>query len=571
MARIDIKSTGTTLSDGVLQLENGVAMDATLRKVADQNNTTSPLKLSTALVQTTSTLKITTADNPYIDAEDNSGNNRFTIGRDPASQIVNVDFASNPTGSTSQVGAIRTYQDGVNLSDVVKFREDGQVTFTERVNVEADSLVTTQSSSVIAATTTNANLVISPNGTGALVANVPDGTSTGGNPRGTNAVDLQMSRSNLNQIASGSYSFLVGQSNSAGSAYTVVGGQSNTASSTGSVIFGRSNSSQGDDGVVFGNGNTVGSVCSQSGVLSGNANTVSSARSVICGGQTNTASGTHSVVSGGQSNTASGAHSTVSGGQSNTASTATHATVVGGQSNTSSGAHALSGGYVCNATGIRSTAFGEQSSASGLISFAAGSNCTATANTAFSLGNLNAATSSYSLALGLQSKTYLISQLSSASGQFATQGDSQQSLLTANRSATLTTGGTTTLSLDGTGTTSLIIPSGTNRMWNVQVRWVAVVTTITGTATGVTVGDTKTSTDLLAVAKRAGTTTVSAHTSAGTHVIETTAGSLTAANITYSAGASQEMDITFTGPTFVGGGSVTMRVVAAISLTEVSY
>jgi hypothetical protein len=127
------------------------------------------------------------------------------------------------------------------------------------------------------------------------------------------------------------------------------------------------------------------------------------------------------------------------------------------------------------------------------------------------------------------------------------------------------------LSLDGTGVTNLIIPTGTNRMWNVQVRWVAVVTTITGTATGVTVGDTKVSTDLLAVAKRGGVTTVGAHTSAGTSVIETTAGSLTTVNIVYTAGASQEMAITFTGPTFLGGGSVTMRVVAAISLTEVSY
>jgi hypothetical protein len=127
------------------------------------------------------------------------------------------------------------------------------------------------------------------------------------------------------------------------------------------------------------------------------------------------------------------------------------------------------------------------------------------------------------------------------------------------------------LSLDGTGVTNLIIPTGTSRMWNVQVRWVAVVTNITGTATGVTGGDTKVSTDLLAVAKRAGTTTVSAHTSAGTHAIETIAGSLTLANIAYTAGASQEMAITFTGPTFAGGGSVTMRIVAAISLTEVSY
>jgi hypothetical protein len=50
MARIDIRSNGAALNDGVLQLENGVAMDATLRKVSDQNNTTSPLLLSTGSV-----------------------------------------------------------------------------------------------------------------------------------------------------------------------------------------------------------------------------------------------------------------------------------------------------------------------------------------------------------------------------------------------------------------------------------------------------------------------------------------------------------------------------------------
>ena len=131
------------------------------------------------------------------------------------------------------------------------------------------------------------------------------------------------------------------------------------------------------------------------------------------------------------------------------------------------------------------------------------------------------------------------------------------------------------LYLDGSTATKLIIPSNSagynSRSWNVQVRWVAAVAQITGTATGVTVGDTKTSTDLLAVRRLTGTTTVSAHTSAGTHVIETIAGSLTAANITYSAGGSQEMAITFTGPTFAGGGSVTIQVVADISITENAF
>jgi hypothetical protein len=426
-----------------------------------------------------------------------------------------------------------------------------------RLRITSDPNVSTQTSAVIVADTTNANLVIAPNGTGALVANVPDGTTAGGNARGNNAVDLQTSRGIVTQVASGTSSVIVGgSSNTASANHTVVGGQSNTASSTGSVIFGRSNSSQGDDGVVFGNGNTVGSACSQSGVLSGNANTVSSARSVICGGQTNTAS------------------------------TNTHATVVGGQSNTSSGQYSVSGGVSNTASGFKSTAFGNSNSVSGntataigynntvsgLSAFASGGYNTSSGTSSVCLGDNNTASNTYSFSVGNYSDSYLYQQNSFASSIFANLGDAQQSFLTARRQATLTTGGTTVLSLDGTGVTNLIIPKGVNgRMWNVQVRWVAVVTTITGTATGVTVGDTKTSTDLLAVAKRGGVTTVSAHTSAGTHAIETIAGSLTAANIAYTAGASQEMAITFTGPTFAGGGSVTMRVVAAISLTEVAY
>ena len=131
MARIDIRSNGGggSVAEGVLQLENGVAMDTTLRNVADQNNTTSPLKLSTTAVQVNSPLRITTSDASgfYLDAEDSATNNRFSIKRDPSSQEVTLDFASNPAGSTTLVGAIRTYQDGVNLSNAMSFIEDGSV------------------------------------------------------------------------------------------------------------------------------------------------------------------------------------------------------------------------------------------------------------------------------------------------------------------------------------------------------------------------------------------------------------------------------------------------------------
>jgi hypothetical protein len=127
MASIDITTQSGAVGNGDLQLQNGAPMDATLRFVTDALNTASPLKLSTSLVQTTSTLKITTNDNPYIDAEDGSGNNRFTVGRATSSQQVNVDFASNPAGSTTAVGAIRTFRDGTNLSEAMTFIEDGSV------------------------------------------------------------------------------------------------------------------------------------------------------------------------------------------------------------------------------------------------------------------------------------------------------------------------------------------------------------------------------------------------------------------------------------------------------------
>jgi len=105
---------------------------------------------------------------------------------------------------------------------------------------------------------TNSSLVLTPKGTGALIAGPkPDGTTTGGNARGSRAVDLQTIRTAITQVASGNQS-------------TVSGGGNNTASGLSSTIS---------------------------------------------GGSTNTASGTNSTVSGGTTNTASSSNSVVSGGR----------------------------------------------------------------------------------------------------------------------------------------------------------------------------------------------------------------------------------------------------------------
>jgi hypothetical protein len=128
MAAIDLTSgTAGAYGSGELQLQGKVQMTTTPTAVTDNLNVASPLLLATNLVKVESTLRITTNDNPYIDAEDGAGNNRFTVGRVGSSQQVNVDFASNPTGSTTAVGAIRTYRDGTNLSEAMTFIEDGSV------------------------------------------------------------------------------------------------------------------------------------------------------------------------------------------------------------------------------------------------------------------------------------------------------------------------------------------------------------------------------------------------------------------------------------------------------------
>jgi hypothetical protein len=426
---------------------------------------------------------------------------------------------------------------------------------TLRLGIRSDSSVTTQTSSVIQATTTNANLVIAPNGTGALVASIPDGTATGGNARGTNAVDLQTSRSIANQVASG-----VGSS--------IIGGERNTASGTySSVIGGYGVNASGP--YALGGGQAITSSGANSTCLGGYLNQSTNTQSTCIGGVSNVASGFISVISGGSSNTASVGYSTVSGGQSNTASTNTYATVVGGGSNTASGQYAtVVGGQSNVSSGQHSVSGGSGSVASGTRSIALGGSNNAQAEASVTLGQQNVTTQPYSFSSGYFASSYLYGQKSHQNGRFDLAGDAQQSLLTARREASLNSAAATVLSLDGTGTTNLIIPTGVNRVWNVVASWSAIVTAITGTATGVSVGDVATECNLFAFKKIAG---VSSIVGTVTNVASHNDASMATAAMGYTAGASQQLIPTFSAPIFVGGGSITIRVVLKLMLTEVAY
>jgi hypothetical protein len=276
---------------------------------------------------------------------------------------------------------------------------------------------------------------------------------------------------------------------------------------------------------------------------------------------------------------------------------------VGGYSNVSSGQYSVSGGNYNNATGNNSVALGSNNTASGQNTTAIGYNNSNNGTWSVAIGYQNTITQyntvalgsysyasqpgatalgyavnsavTYGLALVAYSRTYLYGQISIASGQFnafsnaaSIVGDAQQSLLTSRREASLTTAATTVLSLDGTGATNLIIPNGNNRAWNVQVNWVAVVTAITGTATGVTVGDTITQVQTLGFKKVGG---ISSLIGTANTLSTNSDVSMSSAVMTYGAGASQELSMTFRAPTFTGGGSITCRIVARVELTEVAW
>lgn len=160
--------------------------------------------------------------------------------------------------------------------------------FTEQRNVTAPNATVPVHNLTATGAETDIDVALVVKGTGALLVSVPDNTATGGNKRGSQATDLQPSRTAATQVASGGGS-------------VISGGSGNTASGAFSTVSG-------------GNANTAGVQYSTVGGGYNNAISSGTGYSVISGGQSNTVTGGNSVVVGGQSNQAAGTYSTVIGG-----------------------------------------------------------------------------------------------------------------------------------------------------------------------------------------------------------------------------------------------------------------
>ena len=145
--------------------------------------------------------------------------------------------------------------------------------------------------------------------------------TTGGNARGSHAVDLQTSRTAVGQVASGNYSVIGGGwRNTASGLYTTIGGGiDNTASSMYDIVGGGLQNTANGTYATVGGGwfNEANNAATVSG---GQWNTASGRCSTVGGGWQNKASGDYSAVGGGWYNTVSGLYSAIPGGFADTVS-----------------------------------------------------------------------------------------------------------------------------------------------------------------------------------------------------------------------------------------------------------
>lgn len=224
------------------------------------------------------------------------------------------------------------------------------------------------------------------------------GSTTAGNARGNNSIDLQLVRDNANRVASGFCSVITGgQSNRvAGDNSIVCGGESNWITQA-NVNY---------QSIVGGIGNQI--------TTTGGSNT-------IVGGATNTISaGGVGFIGGGESNTLSSSdlYNSIVGGFTNTISGGEHCTIGGGANNTI-----------------------QSGQSSGIL-----------------YGATNVVNESYAAAYGLDAKSEWHGAIAHAAGKLSAVGDAQT--FTAILRGTTTNNTSTEIFLDGSSK-KLVLPNDT--------------------------------------------------------------------------------------------------------------
>lgn len=197
----------------------------------------------------------------------------------PASQLVNGMVWTTSAGLFARI----------NGATVGPYIASAAITgWTSSLNASGVNASINASRFLASGGSTNQDAVIEAKGSGAHIAQLPDGTSVGGNKRGVMATDWQKFRNSETQVAAGDYSGIAwGVYNSANGANAGAAGISCNANGTSSICFGEGNDSSGN-------------------------------QSVVSGGISNSSSGLYSVVSGGRENSANADLSYINGGMRGT-------------------------------------------------------------------------------------------------------------------------------------------------------------------------------------------------------------------------------------------------------------
>ncbi|MBT2333633.1 hypothetical protein J7E49_06910 [Variovorax paradoxus] len=157
----------------------------------------------------------------------------------------------------------------------------GLTGFTSALNTASPNATVNVSSLTASGGTANQDTAIIAKGTGAVLSQIPDNSTAGGNRRGANAVDFQMVRVANTQVANGVNA-------------TIAGGQSNTASGTGSFAVGQTNTASGTGSIAIGSSSTA---TLQNSIAMGSSSTASAAHAIAMGAG-NTADGNYSMARG---------------------------------------------------------------------------------------------------------------------------------------------------------------------------------------------------------------------------------------------------------------------------------
>tara|TARA_B100001996_G_scaffold381411_1_gene370793 strand:+ start:884 stop:3586 length:2703 start_codon:yes stop_codon:yes gene_type:complete len=117
----------------------------------------------------------------------------------------------------------------------------GLTYFTESENTSSPNNTVSANRFIATGSASNIDAVFQPKGTGAILAQLPDNATSGGNKRGDRAVDWQLNRNNANQVASGEYAVIGGGQRNRVAGYpcsTVAGGQDCKITSGGNSFIG---------------------------------------------------------------------------------------------------------------------------------------------------------------------------------------------------------------------------------------------------------------------------------------------------------------------------------------------